>query len=433
MFFCNGRSAQIHIFDRWLSLIAVVVILFAAASEARANDPLSLAEAERIALAAEPGQEAMLARASALEQQSLVARQLPDPVLRVGLNNYPVESGSFSTEGMTHAAIGVRQMFPGGNTLALREQRLGALADGMYDHAQARGRDVHVAVRLAWLDVWYWQQARSLVSQSRPLFADLTEVTTSFYGVGRKSQQDVLRAELELSRIDDRLIEIDRQHAAANAALREWIGPDAERPLATQFSVSDQMPAEAELMRRLNAHPALLAADAQISAGDAGVELAEQRRKPDWSLDVGYSYREGTLASGQPRSDFISIGVTVGLPFFRRTSVDSTLSAALQERSAAESDREQLYRQLVRRLESEYARWRDLARRLALYEDRILPQSGQHAEAALLAYQSDQGDFDDVMRGYIENLNTQIDFIRLKAEQGRSYAVLANLGGLNDE
>ncbi len=433
MFVCNGRLPRIHVSERRLRLIAVVVSLFAVAPEANANEPLSLAEAERIAIVAEPGQQAIFARALALEQRSSAARQLPDPVLRVGLNNYPIESGSFRTEGMTHAAIGIRQTFPGGSTLAMREQQLGDLAAGMYRHANARGRDVRTAVRVAWLDAWYWQQARSLVSQSRPLFADLTEITTSLYAVGRKSQQDVLRAELELSRIDDRLIEIDRQHAAAIAALREWVGSDAERPLAAQLSVRQEMPAESELLRRLDGHPALLAADAQISAGDAGVELAEQRRKPDWSLDVGYSYREGTLASGQPRSDFLSVGVTVGLPFFRRTSVDSTLSAALHERSAAESEREQLYRQLVRQLESEYARWRDLARRLALYDERILQQSSQHAEAALLAYQSDQGDFDDVMRGYIEDLNTQIDFIRLRTEQRRSYAVLANLGGLNDE
>jgi len=174
----------------------------------------------------------------------------------------------------------------------------------------------------------------------------------------------------------------------------------------------------------------LMAADAQIAARDAGVELADERSKPQWALDMAYSYRDGSLPNGDPRSDFISVGVSVGLPFFRKKSVDSTLSAALQERSAAESTRTRIERELQSRLEAEYSHWHDLSRRLALYEERILGQARDHAQASMLAYQSDSGDFADVMRGYIDDLNTRIEYIRLQVDRAQSYAVLANLGGL---
>jgi hypothetical protein len=65
-----------------------------------------------------------------------------------------------------------------------------------------------------------------------------------------------------------------------------------------------------------------------------------------------------------------------------------------------------------------------------LYESRILDLSKEQAQAALLAYQSEAGDFADVMRGYIDDLNTRLDYIRLQIERAQSYAVLANLGGL---
>jgi outer membrane protein TolC len=71
-----------------------------------------------------------------------------------------------------------------------------------------------------------------------------------------------------------------------------------------------------------------------------------------------------------------------------------------------------------------------LTRRLSLYEDRILNQAKDNAEASMLAYQSDRGDFADVMRAYIDDLNTRIEHIRLQAERAQSYAALANLGGL---
>ena len=58
-------------------------------------------------------------------------------------------------------------------------------------------------------------------------------------------------------------------------------------------------------------HPALMAADARIAARDAGVELADQRSRPEWALDVAYSYRNGSLPGGDPRSDFITVGVTI--------------------------------------------------------------------------------------------------------------------------
>jgi len=414
--------------SRCLLLIAATVLISMPAL-AQQDIPLTLAAAEDLALAEEPGQQALAAKAAALVERAVIAGELPDPMLRVGLNNFPFESGGFSTEGMTSIGVGLQQAFPAGKTRAIGARRFGLLADEMNENAAARGRNVITATRNAWLDAYYWQRAHNLVSESRPFFADLATITRSWYAVGRKTQQDVLRAELELSRIDDRLIEIDRQRSGSLAALAQWIGRDATRPLATKLPEWKQVPALESMQQNLLAHPSLRASDAQVEARNAGVDLAAERSKPAWAVDLSYKYREGSLASGEPRSDFVSLGVTVGLPFFSRKSVDSTLSAALSERSAAKSSRERTLRSLHSRLTAEHAAWLDLTRRLELYDSRILGQARDHAEASLLAYQSDRGDFADVMRGYINDLDTRIDHIRLQVERAQSYAVLANLGG----
>jgi outer membrane protein TolC len=348
----------------------------------------------------------------------------------MGLNNYPIESGDFTTEGMTNASISIRQSFPAGNTRSISAARFESLANGVSRSASARERNVLMSARTAWLDAYFWRRSHELVSESRPFFADLATITRSLYAVGRKNQQDVLRAELELSRIDDRLIEIEREQAQARAVLWEWIGDDARRPPADMLPQWDEVPALRDMHDSLQAHPVLLAEDSQIAAMQAGVELADQRSKPQWALDLAYSYRDGSLPDGNPRSDFVTLGVTVGLPFFRKDSVDSTLSAALAERSAAESSRLRAERELVSRLEAEYSRWQDLSRRLALYDERILGQANDHAQATLLAYQNDRGDFADVMRGYVDDLNTRIEYVRLQVERAKSYAALANLGGI---
>lgn len=392
--------------------------------------PLTLAEAGDLALAAEPGQQAMQAKAAALNERAVLAAELPDPMLRLGLNNFPIESGGFRTEGMTHAAVGLRQAFPAGKSRSFRSRQFDLLAAEMNENADARGRNVLAAARRAWLELYYWEQAHEFVSESRPFFDDLVTVTRSLYSVGRKSQQDVLRAELEFSRLEDRLIDIERQRSRARAVLGEWVGLDAARPVAQKLPQWEQLPPLASLRDKLPEHPALRAADAQIAARDAGVDLANERSKPGWVLDLGYSYREGVLPPGEPRSDFISLGVTIDLPFFRKKSIDSNLSAALQERSAAKSVREQTLRTLQSQLAVEHSRWHELTRRLDLYDGRILSQATLHAEASLLAYQSDSGDFADVMRAHIDDLNTRIDHVRLQVERAQSYAVLVNLGGL---
>ena len=412
-------------------LLVVLGVLFTANVMAQQSIPLTLAEAEVKALAADPGQQAMQARAMALTERGVIADELPDPVLRMGLNNFPIQSGGFSTEGMTNAAIGVRQVFPAGESREIGTRRFNFLATEMNQNAAARGRNVLTATRQAWLDLYYWEHAHALISESRPFFSDLETVTRSLYAVGRKTQQDVLRAELELSRLDDRLINVEQERARAIAALGEWIGVDAKRPVANNLPAWKGVPAFEILQDQLWEHPLIKAADSQIDARSAGVDLAEERTKPGWALDVGYSYRDGSLPSGTPRSDFISLGVTVDLPFFRKRTTDSTLAAALQERSAARSEREQTQRRLASELESEYARWSDLNRRLGLYNSKILRQANNNAEASLLAYQSDRGDFADVMRAYIEDLNTRINHIRLQVERDQSFAMLANLGGLS--
>ena len=117
--------------------------------------------------------------------------------------------------------------------------------------------------------------------------------------------------------------------------------------------------------------------------------------------------------------------------YFRKNRQDRKLGAALSERRAAQDSREALLRGLSSRLEAEFARWQELTRRIELYEQRLLVQAADQSRAALVAYQSETGDFDDVMRGVIDKLNAQLDLERLQTERRKSYAVLANLGGLS--
>lgn len=412
---------------------AMCFFILLACSEVGADDslPLSIAEAESLALRYEPGQSEYRARADALEEQSVAAGQLPDPVLRLGIGNFPIESGGFSTEGMTQAQLGIRQSFPPGKTRALSTQQFRSLSSEMDRRADARARDVLTSVRSAWLETYYWERAQAIVSDSRPYFEDLVAITRSLYAVGDKDRQDVLRAELELSRLEDRLFDIDHHRRAARAALSQWIGRDSARPVAGELPGWRQVPELTALQDEIARHPAVLAADARIDARETGVRLAEEQYKPGWAIDLAYGYRDGMLPNGNPRSDFVSLAVTVDLPVFRKNRQGRRFAAALSERRAANESREALLRGLSSRLEAEFARWQELSQRINLYDSRLLPQAEQRSSAALAAYRSEAGDFADVMRGVIDELDARLEIARLQTERAQSYAVLDNLGGFS--
>ena len=425
MYSISGRSPTIG------AIVALLLFLDVTGAVAESRVPLTLAEAEDIALQSEPGFNELRAAANFFEERSVAVGQLPDPVLRLEIANYPISGGDFSTEGMTQAKLGIRQAFPRGRLRSKNSAEFSAMASVQLNNAEARSRQVLEATRASWLESYHWGNSEQILTESRPLFADLLQVTRSLYGVGRKSQSDVLRAELELRRLDERLIEASRARSAAQGALSQWLGTDAYRPAANKFPDWEHLPKLDSLREDVVSHPLLHAADAEIDAREAKVGIAEEKGKPGWALDFGYGYREGFLPNGEPRSDFVSLSVVVDLPMFKKNRQDRDLAAALSARSAAVSGRLRVVAELQSRLDIEYSRWRDLTRRLALYESDILSLSGDRAEAAMLAYQSDAGDFSDVMLGQIDHLNTRLEHLRLQVDRAQSYAMLAYLGGLS--
>jgi outer membrane protein TolC len=214
------------------------------------------------------------------------------------------------------------------------------------------------------------------------------------------------------------------------ARLAEWVGAPAYWPLPEAPPGLPPVPELDELQSRLASHPVMRSAAATLTARTADVRRADERSKPGWALDVGYGYREGLQPSGEPRSDLVTVGVTLDLPWFSRRSVDATLMSALAERGAAEAGLERERRRLAADLAAEHARWRELGKRLDLFDERILRQSAAAAEAAMNAYRTDAADFADVMRARIDDLEAHTDVLRLELERALSQVRLASLGGL---
>ena len=132
--FCGRAPVTVFLFT------LALLLPWTSSAMAQQRVPLTIAEAEDLALTDEPGRGALLAQAEAMTEQAVAAGALPDPTMRVGLANYPIESGGFSTEGMTQAQLGIRQAFPRGRSLGTEQMQ--ARAEVFSRSAEARRRDV---------------------------------------------------------------------------------------------------------------------------------------------------------------------------------------------------------------------------------------------------------------------------------------------------
>lgn len=424
----NSSASRLPPRRRHFGIRIVVALLLGPLAATGA--PLTLGEAEALAVDADPMHTALAARAAALDANAVIAEALPDPALRVGLNNYPIDGSGFDGDGMTNAGLVYRQAFPPGRTRQYRHAMFERQGDALRHDLDGRVRDVRLLVRELWLALWFADRTEERLTEARPYFENLASVTRSLYAVGRRNQQDVLRAELELGRLEDRLIGVSTEIATRRARLGEWIGDAASRPLPSDPPTLPSIPDLPALEAQLAVHPLLQSADAAVAAREANVKRADERSKPGWAVDVGYGYREGLQPSGMPRSDVVTVGVTLELPWFNRRSVDAELSAALAEQRAAEATRAELGRRLRADLLAEHARFEELGRRLALFDERILKQSAASADAAFNAYRSDAADFADVMRARIGHLDAQVEVLRIELERALSQVRLARLGGL---
>ncbi len=389
-----------------------------------ATIPLTLSEAEQLALAADPLVPRFGALAAAEREQAVADGQLPDPTLSLGLQDLPTRNLNVTGDDFTMFTVGAQQAFPPGQSLQFKQRRAEALSSAEQARAEQQRRSVLNAVRASWLEVYYHSQAYSVVQQSQQLLKQLTEVAQSQYGAGLATPQDLLSVELEQRMARQRLASIETDRAVAEAELTKWLGShQPERPLAAEFPVLAEPAWREEIEARLDSHPLMGVEDALVNAGQSDVEIARAQYQPGWEVGVNYGLRGGG------RTDFVSAMVTVELPLFPDKRQDRRLAASQQQAHAARYARDDRKRDLLHALATDYAIWRLLGERDTAYRNEILPQARQNTEAAIKAYQNNFGAFSEVIRARGVELEARLQALRLQVDRAKAQARLLYLQG----
>ena len=399
---------------------------------------LSLRQALSIAIENDPWLTRSELRQQAMLDSSDAVNSLPNPVVSIGLANLPTDGFAYDQEPMTQLKAGVSQQFPRGESLGMQRKQLQELAQQHPLLRQDRMARSKVAVSSLWLEVYRSQQIVLLIENDRTLFQQLADIVEASYSsaLGSVRQQDIVRAQLELSRLEDRLNTLMSKKEQAGSQLLEWLSNGNDWHIATsnfaqhkkvsaKLPSIDELPAVAtqvlmkaeqqNLAQLLNKHPAIRAIERRIGAGETGIELAKQAYKPQWGVNASYAYRADDQLD-RSRADFLSLGVTFDVPIFTQGALDKSVSAAVQEAEAIKTDKLLALRALMSQLQSSWDGYQRLLKREKLYAEQILIQTKEQTETSLTAYTNDDGDFSDVVRARIDDLNARIDALNINVD-----------------
>lgn len=392
-------------------------------SAARAADaPLTFDEALRLAASQSPQLAAQDAAVNAATEMSLAADRLPDPVLRLGVDNLPVDGPdrySVTADFMTMRRIGVMQEFTRGEKRRLRGER-GELEAG---RERANRRNVLAGVQrdaaIAWQERWYVEQMREVLGALASETRASIEAAEAAYRGARGTRSDLLAARATLVMLEDRGAMLDRQLRAAKIALARWIGADAERPLQGPPPESSALREDpAALDRELQHHPVLAALGRQAALAETDVRLAQEAKKPDWSVELAYQQR------GPAFSNMVSIGVSIPLPVAPAQRQDRDIAAKLAAAEQARAQFDDALRAHTAEVHAMVADWESGRDRLRRIETELAPLAAQRSDAALAAYRGNTGTLAAAIEARRNESEVRLQALQLAAEVARAWAQL---------
>jgi outer membrane protein TolC len=398
-----------------------VALLLVAVRVSGADAPLTLAEAQRLAVERSRMLAGQDSAVTASREMAVAAGQLADPMLKLGIDNLPVDTSdrfSLTRDFMTMRQIGVMQEITRSDKRQARADRFEREAEKTLAEREATVAAIQRNTALAWLDRYYAEAMATVVAeQSREARAEI-EAAEGAYRAGRGNLADVLAARASLVGLDDRASELGRKARAARIALARWVGNSADAPLAGKPAIDAIRLDPGTLDTDIVHHPELAVLARKEDVAAAEVKVAQTNKKPDWSVEVMYSQR------GPAYSNMISVGVSVPLQWDQRNRQDREIAARLAMLDQARAEREDMVRAHTADVRAMIAEWENNRERRARYERELLPLAAERTQATLGAYRGAKAGLTDVLLARRNEVDVRMQVLQLEMETARLWAQL---------
>lgn len=391
--------------------------------------PLTLQDFLQVAFERNPRVQAARQEWKAALDQVPQARALPDPMLTYGYFLRSVET----RVGPQKQRVGVSQSFPWFGTLGARGDAALAGAEASRQKYLAALERVYREVNAAYAEYFYLGSSIGIVGDNLDLLRQWEEILRSRYSTGTARFTDLVKVQVELGKLQDRLTTLEQQRPTLQAKLNALL----DRPARTSIPWPESLPevpapeaADSLRTRLARQNPELGALRAMVEKEDHGVDLARKSGLPSFTLGLDWVQTDPRDVTGlvDNGKDPVMAMVGVRLPLWRG-SVSAGVRQAVARRSAAEDNLADRSNALETDLEEALFHYDDAERKIRLYRDSLVPKVKESLDAAYSTFESGQGSFLDVIDAERILLEFRLVLERARADRLRARATLDALTG----
>ncbi|MFZ2053430.1 MAG: TolC family protein [Candidatus Aminicenantales bacterium] len=408
----------------FLLVLAVALNALPAFSQNEPRENPILSGLIKEALENNPRLEAAVQRTLAAEKTIPQSGALPDPQLTLGAINLPVNSFAFNQEPMTGKLVSLMQMFPFPGKLALATDMAEYEAAAVrLQQAEVRNQVIELVKRL-YYDLYAIDRARETIERNKALMEQFVQVAEVKYATGSGLQQDVLRALVELSKLEDDSIMWEQKRLAGVARLNALLNraPDSPFEMTPRDLAlpEDRLPpvflSEVEERR-----PLLRAWKEKMGKAAAAVKLARRDYWPNFTLGTSYSQRDN-LANGMIMHDFFSVTVSLNIPLYHKRKQGAKVAEKELDEAAVAAEYENARAGVLAEIEGLKAELDRNRKRAELYQGGILLQAQQSLESALAGYQVGKVDFLTLISNWMMVENYELQYFFALADYHKALA-----------
>ena len=389
-----------------------------------AQQSLTLDQALRAAQARSRQLVAQDAAASALRDLALAAGQRPDPTLKVGINNLPINGPdrlSVSRDFMTMRSVGVMQEITRSGKLQARSARFDREAEAAVAARALALANLRRDTAMAWLDRSFQEQVLVLLRSQRTEAGLQIDAADAAYRGGRGAQADVFAARSAVALIDDRIRFTERLVATAKTKLARWVGSEASQPLSAAPPLTAVHLDSSNVESKLVHHPeiAMLVKREEMARADA--DIAQRNKQPDWTVELMYSQR------GPAYANMVSVNVSIPLQLDQTSRQDRDLAAKLALIEQMRGQREEAVREHLAETLNWLQAWQSDRDRLSHHDSTLIPLAMERTRAAMAAYRGGGGALIGVLEARRAEIDVRMDRLRLEMEAAGRWAQLEYL------
>ncbi len=407
--------------SRTLCRISVLLALTFGTSFVHAqSNGLTLNEALQLSLQRSSLTKAANASVLASRESAAKADQLPDPMLKVGIDNLPVTGSdrySTTSDFMTMRRVGIEQQWVSSDKRVARSeraQRAVEMEESTYLETIAKVRE---EAAKAWVNVLYGQRTLALVSAMEKEAAEDLNAMNAAHRGAKANASDVMQAQLTLSQAQDATRKNTQDLRNARLALSRWTGMPAATVVDETPKLTSHVPGlPIEELEKY--HPMLLTARRAINLADADSTVATRESNPDWSVEASYSQR------GSQYSNMVSFGISIPLAVNRAQKQNRDIAEKSALGTKARMQYEEALRELQTEIENQSSTLESLKSRVTQLNAQLLPAAAQQVELATAAYRSGAGSLSAVFNAKKMLLERRLQIAELERETALTWAAL---------